>query len=272
VSVIGDWNGWRPEAAPLVERGASGIREGFLPGPGSMGSPPGGNLLPLGLSEIGAYVDIGRLCGLSSTRCRGSRAGFRRDGSAGHNSRHSFARSWCRRRRCVYDASKVSARIIDLMLERRGTNDTHPQRPAPSMVQRPRHRLARRRRSVDSLAGHARPHGHACGDRRGRAVACRVRGLGPAVARSTAPRRTVGRRRRHAVWWSNLYTLLFLRDLGIDPASAPARTAIDRVPRGAPGTTTRPSSRGRSSSASTAAWSCSARTSASAAIDSSINC
>ena len=31
------------------------------------------------------------------------------------------------------------------------------------------------------------------------------------------------------LWWSNLYTLLFLRDLGIDPASARARTAIDRV-------------------------------------------
>src|SRR5262245_43291017 len=30
-------------------------------------------------------------------------------------------------------------------------------------------------------------------------------------------------------WWSNLYTLLFLRDLGLDPASTPARTAIDRV-------------------------------------------
>ncbi len=32
-------------------------------------------------------------------------------------------------------------------------------------------------------------------------------------------------------WWSNLYSLLFLRDLGIDPASAGARTAIDRVRR-----------------------------------------
>jgi hypothetical protein len=32
-------------------------------------------------------------------------------------------------------------------------------------------------------------------------------------------------------WWSNMYTLLFLRDLGIDPASAQARTAIDRVRR-----------------------------------------
>jgi hypothetical protein len=30
-------------------------------------------------------------------------------------------------------------------------------------------------------------------------------------------------------WWTNMYTLVFLRDLGIDPASAPARSAIDRV-------------------------------------------
>ncbi len=30
-------------------------------------------------------------------------------------------------------------------------------------------------------------------------------------------------------WWSNLYTLVFLRDLGIDPTSEPARAAIDRV-------------------------------------------
>src|SRR2546430_10899999 len=30
-------------------------------------------------------------------------------------------------------------------------------------------------------------------------------------------------------WWSNLYTLLFLRDLGLDPTSHRARTAIDRV-------------------------------------------
>ncbi len=31
------------------------------------------------------------------------------------------------------------------------------------------------------------------------------------------------------LWWSNLYTLLFLRDLGLDPASERARTAIDLV-------------------------------------------
>ena len=32
-------------------------------------------------------------------------------------------------------------------------------------------------------------------------------------------------------WWSNMYTLVFLRDLGLDPTSAPARTAIDLVRR-----------------------------------------
>src|SRR5260221_6917339 len=31
------------------------------------------------------------------------------------------------------------------------------------------------------------------------------------------------------LWWSNMYTLVFLRDLGLDPASERARTAIDRV-------------------------------------------
>jgi hypothetical protein len=30
-------------------------------------------------------------------------------------------------------------------------------------------------------------------------------------------------------WWSNMYTLLFLRDLGVDPNSERARTAIDLV-------------------------------------------
>ena len=30
-------------------------------------------------------------------------------------------------------------------------------------------------------------------------------------------------------WWSNMYTLVFLRDLGLDPASARARHAIDLV-------------------------------------------
>jgi hypothetical protein len=30
-------------------------------------------------------------------------------------------------------------------------------------------------------------------------------------------------------WWTNMYTLVFLRDLGVDPASARARAAIDLV-------------------------------------------
>jgi hypothetical protein len=30
-------------------------------------------------------------------------------------------------------------------------------------------------------------------------------------------------------WWSNMYTLLFLRDLGLEPTSARARAAIDLV-------------------------------------------
>lgn len=33
-------------------------------------------------------------------------------------------------------------------------------------------------------------------------------------------------------WWSNMYTLVWLRDLGADPASARVRTAIDRVRSG----------------------------------------
>ena len=33
----------------------------------------------------------------------------------------------------------------------------------------------------------------------------------------------------HPFWWTNLYTLLFLRDLGVDPASDRVRAAIDLV-------------------------------------------
>jgi 1,4-alpha-glucan branching enzyme len=35
VSVIGDWNGWQPDAAPLALRASSGIWEGFLPDVGA---------------------------------------------------------------------------------------------------------------------------------------------------------------------------------------------------------------------------------------------
>src|SRR6478735_2702453 len=30
-------------------------------------------------------------------------------------------------------------------------------------------------------------------------------------------------------WWTNMYTMVWLRDLGIDPTSARARAAVDRV-------------------------------------------
>jgi len=33
----------------------------------------------------------------------------------------------------------------------------------------------------------------------------------------------------HPFWWTNLYTLVFLRDLGVDPTSARVRAAIDLV-------------------------------------------
>jgi hypothetical protein len=33
----------------------------------------------------------------------------------------------------------------------------------------------------------------------------------------------------HPFWWTNLYTLVWLRDLGLDPSSAPAKAAIERV-------------------------------------------
>jgi len=33
------------------------------------------------------------------------------------------------------------------------------------------------------------------------------------------------------LWWTNMYTLVYLKDLGLDPASGRARTAVDRVRR-----------------------------------------
>ena len=33
----------------------------------------------------------------------------------------------------------------------------------------------------------------------------------------------------HPFWWTNLYTLVWLRDLGVDPKSEPVRKAIERV-------------------------------------------
>ena len=33
----------------------------------------------------------------------------------------------------------------------------------------------------------------------------------------------------HPFWWTNMYTMVFLRDLGVDPANARVRAAIERV-------------------------------------------
>ena len=54
-------------------------------------------------------------------------------------------------------------------------------------------------------------------------------GWGPRLLAEQRPDGQWGDGVTNPFWWSNLYTLLFLRDLGLDPTSAPARTAIDRV-------------------------------------------
>src|SRR5215470_15655966 len=58
-------------------------------------------------------------------------------------------------------------------------------------------------------------------------VACE--GWGPQLLELQRPDGQWGDGVATPFWWSNMYTLVFLRDLGIDPASAGARTAIDRV-------------------------------------------
>ena len=54
-------------------------------------------------------------------------------------------------------------------------------------------------------------------------------GWGPRLLDQQRPDGNWGDGAATPLWWSNLYTLLFLRDLGLDPASERARTAIDRV-------------------------------------------
>jgi hypothetical protein len=54
-------------------------------------------------------------------------------------------------------------------------------------------------------------------------------GWGPRLLHQQRPDGHWGTGIATPLWWSNLYTLLFLRDLGLDPTSVCARTAIDRV-------------------------------------------
>jgi hypothetical protein len=56
-----------------------------------------------------------------------------------------------------------------------------------------------------------------------------VEGWGPRLLDQQRPDGQWGDGLTTPFWWSNLYTLLFLRDLGLDPTSARARTAIDLV-------------------------------------------
>jgi hypothetical protein len=56
-----------------------------------------------------------------------------------------------------------------------------------------------------------------------------VEGWGPRLLDQQRPDGQWGDGVTTPFWWSNLYTLLFLRDLGLDPTSARARTAIDLV-------------------------------------------
>src|SRR5437868_8513985 len=96
------------------------------------------------------------------------------------------------------------------------TNDARTPRRTPSIRERPDHRLAPRHRRIDPLAGLARPQRCACGDRRGRAVARWVGGWGPLLLDQQRPDGQWGDGVATPFWWSNMYTLLFLRDLGLE--------------------------------------------------------
>jgi hypothetical protein len=56
-----------------------------------------------------------------------------------------------------------------------------------------------------------------------------LEGWGPRLLDQQRPDGQWGDGAATPFWWSNMYTLLFLRDLGIDPTSARARRAIDLV-------------------------------------------
>src|SRR5262245_60129707 len=54
-------------------------------------------------------------------------------------------------------------------------------------------------------------------------------GWGPLLLDQQRPDGQWGDGIAHPFWWTNMYTLVFLRDLGIDPANERARNTIDRV-------------------------------------------
>jgi hypothetical protein len=56
-----------------------------------------------------------------------------------------------------------------------------------------------------------------------------VEGWGPLLLDQQRPDGQWGDGVAHPFWWTNLYTLVFLRDLGLEPAGERARSAIERV-------------------------------------------
>jgi hypothetical protein len=54
-------------------------------------------------------------------------------------------------------------------------------------------------------------------------------GWGPALLDQQRPDGQWGDGVAHPFWWTNMYTLVFLRDLGLEPESEQARLAIERV-------------------------------------------
>ncbi|MET0410430.1 MAG: hypothetical protein ABW217_04000 [Polyangiaceae bacterium] len=54
-------------------------------------------------------------------------------------------------------------------------------------------------------------------------------GWGPLLLEQQRPDGQWGDGVAHPFWWTNMYTLVFLRDLGLEPKSEPARSAIERV-------------------------------------------
>ena len=125
------------------------------------------------------------------------------------------------------DRARVGARAE--AVDRADSRDTKRLERLRALLLRSGDRLAPRRRPVDPLAGHARPHRYAGGDRRGRAVAVASEGWGARLLDQQRPDGQWGDGVATPFWWSNMYTLVFLRDLGLDPTSARARTAIDLV-------------------------------------------
>ena len=131
------------------------------------------------------------------------------------------------RQTCLRGQTRKSSHIANALRARR-TNDTAYRHP-PSIAERLGHRLAPRLRFVDPLAGHARSHRHTSRDRHAERSRVASEGWGPLLLDQQRPDGQWGDGVANPFWWSNLYSLVFLRDLGIDPANARTRATIERV-------------------------------------------